>query len=195
MAFLIIPLLLAGLLVRSERLTADQEAPVVLPAIQVRPPVNHAVEQEDVVWLARCIFSESKRPEEQRLVAWVVRNRVETEYRGKGTYKRVVLDPYQFSAFNPGSPERRFYSRLDRTDSLPGWQTALSIAQEVMQANADERPFPLETRHFFSERSMPGVIHPDSGATQPEWADDAGAMVVRNVSIDAWRFRFLSGVM
>lgn len=51
-----------------------------------------AVTEDEILWLARTIFSETKRPHEQELVAWVVRNRVETGYRGNATYEAAVLD-------------------------------------------------------------------------------------------------------
>uniref|UniRef100_UPI000A985E42 cell wall hydrolase n=1 Tax=Rhodothermus marinus TaxID=29549 RepID=UPI000A985E42 len=87
------------------------------------------LEQDEVLWLARCIYSESNRPEEQRLVAWVVRNRVETRYRGD-TYREVVLEPRQFSAFNRPTPRRDLILSLTPRSTVPGWQQALRIALE-----------------------------------------------------------------
>ena len=54
--------------------------------------------------------------------------RVELGYRGKATYQDVVLDPYQFSAFNPESRVRRYYASLEATSKAPGFQRALAIA-------------------------------------------------------------------
>jgi hypothetical protein len=153
------------------------------------PPFDPANVDEDVLWLARCIYSETKRADEQELVAWVVRNRVETGYRGQRTYRGTVLDPFQFSAFNPGSSKRRLYTSLRPTSSSRGWQTALEIAHEVYHAPGYERPFPKQTRHFYSERSMPG------GST-PDWA--RGKTPVRvtgtGVRIDPRRFRFYASI-
>lgn len=136
------------------------------------------------LWLARAIYSETKLPHEQELVAWVVRNRVETEYRGKDTYKEVVLDPYQFSAFNPGSGKRSFYMHLDPNTQLSGWQRALSIAHYVRHADPAYRPFSIKTRHFFSEISMPGHRFPywveHHNFVSPGW----------NYTVDQRRFRF-----
>ncbi|HEX7070999.1 MAG TPA: cell wall hydrolase, partial [Rhodothermales bacterium] len=95
----------------------------------------------DVLWLARCIYSETKQPKEQELVAWVVRNRVETAYRGKDTYREVVLDPWQFSAFNSNSPKRQHYTSLTPKSTAPGFRTALQIAERVANAPANSRPF------------------------------------------------------
>ncbi len=142
--------------------------------------------KDDVLWLARVIYSETKRPDEQELVAWVVRNRVETGYRGKDTYRTTVLDPWQFSAFNQNSPKRSFYSNLDFESKSRGWQTALFIAYDVLHAPAYERPFPNKTRHFYSERSMKGTLKPD-------WATNKRPVSLDR-DIDPKRFRFFAGV-
>ena len=142
--------------------------------------------KEDVLWLARCIFSETKRADEQELVAWVIRNRVETGYRGKGSYRDAVLDPWQFSAFNENSPKRTYYSELGFDSKPRGWQTALFIAYDVLHAPAYERPFPNKTRHFYSERSMKGTL-------KPNWANNKRPVSLDR-EIDPKRFRFYSGV-
>ena len=50
-------------------------------------PLPPEMIDNETLWLARAIFSETKRPEEQILVAWVIRNRVETGYRGNAHMK------------------------------------------------------------------------------------------------------------
>jgi hypothetical protein len=125
-----------------------------------QPRLPSSVVNESTLWLARAIYSETKLPHEQELVAWVVRNRVETQYRGQTTYKGVVLDPYQFSAFNPDAPKRSLLMHLTPEVRLPSWQQALWIAHYVRHANPAYRPFSIETRHFYSERSMEGRQHP-----------------------------------
>lgn len=140
---------------------------------------------EETLWLARCIYSETQVAQEMLLVAWVVRNRVETGYRGQRTYKGVVLDPQQFSAFNPGNPKRDFFSTLTWESEAHNWQRALHLAWYVRHARSSERPFSRRTRHFFSEVSMPD-------ASQPDWAIGKEALDIANV--DAARFRFYSGV-
>lgn len=152
-------------------------------------------EREEWIWLARAVYSETKRPDEQELVAWVIRNRVETAYRGRDSYKRVILDPYQFSAFNPGSRKRRFYSALDTTTTREEWRQAMEIAKNVILADSTERPFPIDTRHFYSERSMPGYVNPDSGAVAPQWATQGTPVSLVSHRIDAKRFRFYRAVM
>ena len=144
---------------------------------------------EETLWLARCIFSETKRPHEQELVAWVVRNRVETEYRGNTTYKDVVLDPMQFSAFNDASGKRSFYTSLSPESRLAGWQTALRIAHEVRWGDGNRwRPFSARTRHFYSEQSMTDQQHPD-------WAYGFNPVSpARDYTIEPHRFRFYEGI-
>lgn len=143
--------------------------------------------EEATLWLARCIYSETKRPHEQELVAWVVRNRVTTAYRGRTTYRDVVLDPYQFSAFNPNGPKRSYYANLTPADSIPGWQRALRIAYQVRHANPSQRPFSIRTRHFFSEQSMPGHRF-------PQWARAKDHVTLNwSYRVDQRRFRFYAG--
>jgi hypothetical protein len=153
---------------------------------RLSPPPTDQIDSE-TLWLARAIYSETKRPYEQELVAWVLRNRVETRYRGKGTYRDVVLDPWQFSAFNPG-PKRRHYSGLTPTSRAAGWQTAIGIAHAVRNADEDLRPFSHNTRHFYSEISMVGRRH-------PSWARGKQPVTPeRPVQINPKRFRFFDNV-
>lgn len=148
-------------------------------SLQIPPNID-----EQTLWLARAAFSETKLPHEQELVAWVVRNRVETGYRDKTTYREVVLDPYQFSAFNPNSSKRSFLLRLGPENELHTWRQALWIAHYVRHADSTYRPFSQNTRHFFSERSMKGHIF-------PYWADrQQSVSPSKNYMVNERRFRF-----
>jgi len=164
------------------------EAPPSNQDARINAP-NYASEaiSDDVLWLARVIYSETKRPYEQELVAWVVRNRVETRYRGRSTYRDVVLDPWQFSAFNRNAPKRRHYSSLTPESRARGWHTAVRIAQHVVDAPAYERPFARQTRHFYSEQSM-------VGRRAPAWANGKRPVSLDR-SVDPRRFRFYSGIL
>lgn len=154
---------------------------------KVKPLPPEKIDSE-TLWLARVIYSETKRPEEMELVAWVVRNRVETQYRGRTSYRDAVLDPFQFSAFNPGDRKRAHYTSLTRTSDAPGFQNALTIAHSVRNADESYRPFEERTRHFYSERSMVGVKHPN-------WAKGGEKVKPqRNFELDEQRFRFFAGV-
>lgn len=163
--------------------TAANLTPEALPApVPVRAEPNY----DEVLWLARCIYSETKRPDEQELVAWVVRNRVETRYRGKSDYRSAVLDPYQFSAFNHGNPKRDYLLSLSLNSTPRGFQEALRIAWKVMNAEASERPFSRRTRHFYSARSM-------QDGQVPHWAVDVHPISLDR-PVDPRRFRFYDRV-
>lgn len=160
--------------------------------IQLRPyqlPLIPASSiDSETLWLARCIYSETNRPEEQELIAWVVRNRVESTYRGKTTYRRVVLDPYQFSAFNADSPKSSYYRSLMPSHNQDGWQRALTIAYYVRLARPDYRPFSAETLHFYSEQSM-------VGRKKPAWAYGSQPIQTpERYALDERRFRFYEGI-
>lgn len=139
------------------------------------------------VWLARCIYSESGRRHEQELVAWVVRNRVETRYRGRSTYRSVITDPYQFSAFNRGSLSRDFLVSLDSAVTDRGWRQALAVAKKVILAPPQLRPFPVTVRHFYSERSL-------GDAQIPAWSLEIKPFEIERFEVDERRFRFFDGV-
>ncbi|HMB92601.1 MAG TPA: hypothetical protein VKP65_17240 [Rhodothermales bacterium] len=174
----------------------SQPAPVLPAALvqealenpkRVKPLPLQKIDTE-TLWLARCMYSETKRPEEQELVGWVVRNRVETQYRDKGNYEDVVLDDYQFSAFNQNSRKRRYYTNLKLDSQAPGWQNTLYMAYYVRHADSTLRPFSEETRHFYSEQSM-------RGRDRPHWVGNLEPITPkRPVELDPKRFRFYTGV-
>ncbi|RME29036.1 MAG: hypothetical protein D6800_03215 [Candidatus Zixiibacteriota bacterium] len=132
------------------------------------------LDDREILWLARCIYSETKQAQTQLYVGWTIRHRVETGYRGKTSYKDVVLDPYQFFAFNQNNPRRNFYLTLDPEDGQPGFDQAYSIAVNVYLASSSEDPFigyatdPLAVRHFFAPASMTGTpVMPWNGNVYP----------------------------
>jgi len=170
-----------------ERLSAAY-APASAPrSASVAPPTSVDAE---TLWLARAIYSETKRPHEQELVAWVVRNRVDTGYRGSTTYREAVLDPYQFSAFNPGSSKRSLLTSLKPDTPLPRWQQALWVARYVRHADPVYRPFSIETRHFYSKRSM-------KDRRAPYWAEGTRfvSLDAQQYTVDEERFRFFKQIL
>ncbi len=143
----------------------------------------------ETLWLARAMFSESKRHDEQELVGWTVRNRYETQYRGCTSYQDCILDPFQFSAFLPSQPKLNFYTGLTEVSDISGWKRTLALAYYVRYADDQLRPFDRKVRHFYSQQSM---LDPD---LTPDWVGDATPVVVRrNFHLDEYRFRFYSGV-
>lgn len=176
----------------ADSLNADPLAAFVAAPLNLHklPALPLKVIDTETLWLARCIYSETKQAKEQELVAWVVRNRVETGYRGRRSYRATVLDPYQFSAFNPGTRKQRYYSSLDPQDGALGWERALAIAYYVRHAPESVRPFSMHTRHFYSEQSMANQSHP-----HPTWAAGQTPVAInRDYSIDQRRFRFFAGI-
>lgn len=145
------------------------------------PSAEEAFVAEETLWLARAIYSETKRPAEMRLVAWTIRNRVEQEYKGS-TYQEVVTAPRQFSAFN--DPNHRAY-RMNRghlMQDMPAWEEALYIAESVYAAPSSTNPLPGVT-HYYSPRSM------RPAGRVPAWAQ--GKPPVKEIGD---RFRFYRGV-
>ncbi len=140
------------------------------------------LQQDEVIWLARCIYSETNLAHEQELVAWVVRNRVDTAYRGS-SYREVVLEPLQFSAFNTASERRTYILGLNQHDTNSAWKQALDIALNVYHADPRDRPFSQETRHFYSPVSMKGGL-------RPPWAQGITSLDSEHLGVDPNRFRF-----
>jgi hypothetical protein len=149
-------------------------------------PIRTVKDDDEILWLARVIYSESKRAEEERLVAWTVRNRVETGYRGNETYQDAALDPKQYSGLNKGDAQYKI--NISRTYASTGkaWQQAVAIAHEVYYAPSTERPFSVTVRHFYSPIS---VTH------DPEWASEERAVEkVVDPHTKSVRFAFYDGV-
>lgn len=119
-----------------------------------------AATSKDILWLSRVLYSETDKPLEMYYIAHVVKNRVETCYRGECIYKEVVLDPYEFSAFNKNRESRDYLMRLNDSNVRdPGrWAAAKQIALNTYLDNHD--PTNGGT-HFFAEVSMPNHNFPD----------------------------------
>ncbi len=134
----------------------------------------------DVMWLSRVLYTETNRPLEMYYVAHVVKNRVETCYRGECTYKNVVLDPYQFSAFNPNRNSRWHYMNLnDQTaKDLGAWIAAKQVALDVYMEDRDPTN---GATYFFSQVSMPDHRF-------PHWAHSRQQVDIPVVN--EFRFRF-----
>lgn len=179
----LLPLVLLAFPVAAQPAT-DTEARPQDPLARLRalPPLQ----MDEVTWLARCLTTESDRPREQWYVAWVVRNRVETQFAGI-TYREVVLEPYQFSAFNTSSPARDAALALTPFSEAPHWREAVRIALAVVNDDGTGRPFPASVRHFYSPVSMPGGM-------VPEWARGRQPVALNDPAVSDHRFRFYDGL-
>ncbi len=111
------------------------------------------IKKDEILWLARVIFSETKNKEEMRLVGWVVRNRVEAKYRGE-TYKEVALSASQFSGLSPKNKQYKININMDYKSKNKKWIEALKIANKIYFAGGSERPFSKNVKHFYSPVSI-----------------------------------------
>lgn len=126
------------------------------------------INTNELVWLARAIHSETNQATAKRLVGWVARNRVESNFRGN-TYEDVVRYSKQYSAFNnyprgtKGYKRKQYLLSLDMDDreTNPDWKESLKIARAVMTAPERERPFSVAVKHHLTPRLLD---------TLPKWA-------------------------
>mgnify|MGYP000694673711 CR=1 FL=1 len=144
-----------------------------------------SIEKSEILWLARVIFSETKDAGEMKLVGWVVRNRVETEYRGT-TYEEVALSASQFSGLNQKDEQYSTNINMEYETKNKKWAKALLVADEIYFASEDKRPFPKNVKHFYS---------PVSVSRTPKWTEGGElSYEVPGVNGMAPRFAFYSGV-
>ena len=120
--------------------------------------------ERQVQWMTRALVSETSRTgKEMRVIATIIRNRAELGWRGNDTIKEVVLDPYQFSAFNPGRSTARLYRNMtaENTPHPRLWEEARQVATQVLAAPRSELPTSLNVLHF---------VHPGSlERPAPKW--------------------------
>jgi hypothetical protein len=160
--------------------------PMHMKVEEVEPAAKlSSIEKSEILWLSRVIFSETKDEDEMNLVGWVVRNRVEAEYRGN-TYEEVALSAKQFSGLNPKDEQYDININIGYDSENEKWMKALAVAEKVYFAGGDERPFSSDVKHFYSPMSISGT---------PEWAED-GELDYEVLGDDgmAPRFAFYSGV-
>jgi hypothetical protein len=119
-------------------------------------------EEREVLWATRAVLSETNNPREMLLIANVIRNRVDLGYRGRETAKEVILDPYQFSAFNPGREMRWRYINMESQHvSNERWEEAWTAARYAMTAPREVLPFDNPCVNHF--------VHPGSLVRHPGW--------------------------
>lgn len=121
----------------------------MLAKIQVDPK-----QLTELMYLAKTIWAEARSEGVigMRLVAWVIRNRV-NDKRWPDTYYSVTTQRAQFSAWLPNDP-----NRPKLADPLAGgpkddeaWFAAISVADRVMDAPESENPLP-GVYHYFDVR-------------------------------------------
>lgn len=142
-------------------------------------------DKEEILWLARVIFSETKNKDEMNLVGWVVRNRVEKEYRGS-TYKEVALSNSQFSGLGPDDEQYHININMGYDSVNEKWLQALGVATTIYFADDTKRPFSNDVLHFYS---------PISVRKTPDWTKDGNLdYTATGTSEVVPRFAFYSGV-
>jgi hypothetical protein len=119
-------------------------------------------ERREVLWATRTIISETKNASEMIFIGNVIRNRVDLNYRGRKTVRQVILDPYQFSAFNPNRNSRRKYINMTEkhvSDSL--WAKAWKAARFTMTAPREVLPLSNPCINHFA--------HQKRVVDKPDW--------------------------
>lgn len=113
-----------------------------------------SVSLTDLDVLTRTVIGEARgeTPLGQECVAWVIRNRWMTKYRGKTTITNVCKDRHQFSCWNPNDPNRSFIDSLLPGDDL--YLTTLRRVAGVLLAGSEEDPT-HGSRHYHVKRVKP----------------------------------------
>ncbi len=153
------PILRVGALAIS--LILQTTSPALLDAPAAEAIILNEKDKMEMLWFARAIYSESKNREEQYLIAWVIRNRVESRHKGAESYQETVLARSQFSGLSSRDPQFRINVSLGFEDSGPGWDSAKSIAESVLTSGDTYRPIPAGVKHFYSPLAV----------TVPTWAE------------------------
>ena len=145
--------------------------------------INAALSNPEVLWTARALYSETRRDHEMWYLGWVIRNRVEVNFGGKDTYKTVILDDKQFSAFNDGYPFRKFYMTLqpNAAEYRPIWFDAMKAAKRVIEADENRRPFSKSVLFYYSKISM-------EDGKPPRWAKLLVSVPIRPVKTPRFKF-------
>lgn len=116
----------------------------------------------DPSWLALCLLTETNKGHEAPFVAQVVLNRLRSRSY-PNTLEDVILQPWQFSAFNkwttgeePSSPEDAFHEVYDRSAKLAQrhWQLFLECSEAMLSLPEECPILPPKTLNYWSPVSM-----------------------------------------
>lgn len=148
--------------------------------VESRPILTeNPAEKEEILWLARIIFSETKNTEEMQKIAWVARNRVESGRWGY-LYQEVALSPSQFSGLNSWDSQYHININLDESINNSKWKQALTVATNVYHATENEKIFNNNVQHFYS----PEVVK------TPSWAKNKKPVLITYNQTGKQTFRF-----
>ena len=140
-------------------------------------PGKPIAEQELSVLLAMCLFGEARGESDlaRRAVAQLLLNRARNPRRVFGSkpgadfaenLRRVILQPWQFSCFNPSDPNRaKLLHPLDHAEPQ-AWERCLRCAQEALRSSAPGKQprdaLTANSDHYFDDSIRP-----------PYWANPA----------------------
>lgn len=117
--------------------------------------------EDELLWLARAVHSETKRSREMELVASVIVNRIESPHYPNHA-RTVVKEAWQFTGIHKGTARSLHLSMADYEGGPNAWRRAIRISYSVLSLPDTLRPLHGVT-HFYSPRSM-------RGQAQPDWA-------------------------
>ena len=164
-----------------ERKTKTQNATnrkgLAASATTLPDPAKPIAEQELSVLLAMCLFGEARGESDlaRRAVAQLVLNRARNPRRLFGSkpgtdfaenLRRVILQPWQFSCFNPSDPNRaKLLHPLDHAEPQ-AWERCLRCAREALRSSDPGKQPPdaltANSDHYFDDSIQP-----------PSWANPA----------------------
>ncbi|MCZ6490047.1 MAG: cell wall hydrolase [Acidobacteria bacterium] len=144
------------------------------PEVLIPDPDKPIAEQELVVLLAMCLFGEARGESDlaRRAVAQLLLNRARNPRRVFGSkpeadftenLRRVILQPWQFSCFNPDDANRaKLLHPLDHEEPAV-WERCLRCARQALQAgdynaqpHADQRDeLTANSDHYFDDSIQP----------------------------------------
>mgnify|MGYP002761283547 FL=1 len=136
-----------------------------LPDSQERNFDNQTRYHKEAQWIARAVYSESKKFSNYEYIAWTIRNRMASE-RYPDNARSVVLQEDQFSAFrNPEKREKLLKMKYPETKNTY-FRRAYRIALYVLNSDRSVNPMP-EVTHFYMEDTMKRAY----GVERPSWAE------------------------
>lgn len=118
--------------------------PKRIPTVDDPEWTGNFVDDPEQMILARALFGEirdASYPDEARIaVGWSIRNRVE-DSRWSNSYREVITKPFQYSAFNPGDPNRKYVENplfKGKEINRKAWQNAYVLARQVIRGEVND---------------------------------------------------------
>lgn len=119
---------------------------------------------EAAEWMARAIYSETKKMSNFEYIAWVIRNRMSSPEYPMSAGK-VVLQEDQFSAFDEPEKRDKLMRMTYPKEKNTHFRRAYRVALYVLNADPNMNPLP-RVQHFYMEDTMEEKYN----KSQPYWA-------------------------